>query len=158
MDLSIPLNVSSVSHVPEGEENWNSQSVNNSWKQKSEGNSWEKNNDSHWAALPSGENQSQKWPQVGRSGESFLKSLIRTPILSNEFPPPPPAPETVDLVSTILKECQEFELFYITYLIICLFSVFYRSRTIRLWVGILRFGPLHRSVYMHRASISPTLR
>ena len=98
MDSSMRLNVSSASSKREEQGTWNLQSNNDSWKLKNDGNSWQNKNDSHWAALSGNEIQSQKWPTLENSGESFLKSLIRTPILNNEFPPPPPEPKAIQLV------------------------------------------------------------
>lgn len=97
MDSSTRLNVSNASSKHEEQSNWTCESGNSSWKQKSDIMNWPKKNTSPWSAMSL--NQNQQWPTLQSRGDTFLKSLIRTPVLNNEFPPPPPEPETIELVS-----------------------------------------------------------
>lgn len=103
MDSSTRLNVSNASSKPEEQSsNWTCESDNNSWKQKSDVMNWPKKNTSPWSAMSAmslNDNQHQQWPTMQNRGDTFLKSLMRTPVLNNEFPPPPPEPENIELVS-----------------------------------------------------------
>lgn len=99
MDSSTRLNVSSASSKHEEQSNWTCESGNSSWKQKSDVTNWPKKNTSPWSAMSLNDNLNHQWPSMQSRGDTFLKSLMRTPVLSNEFPPPPPEPENIELVS-----------------------------------------------------------
>ena len=74
-------------------EKWINQLTNsNSWKEKEDKALWSENRIKHWKNLASSEERSINWPESG--GETFLKSLIRTPIMQHDFPPPPPKPDS----------------------------------------------------------------
>lgn len=97
MDSSTRLNVSSASSKHEEQSNWTCESGNSSWKQKSDVTNWPKKNTSPWSAMSLNDNLNHQWPSMQSRGDTFLKSLMRTPVLSNEFPPPPPEPENIEL-------------------------------------------------------------
>lgn len=81
------VNVSNTLAVTDNHEKWIDQLTNvNSWKMKEDQVLWSENRIKRWKNLKSSEERSNNWPESG--GESFLKSLIRTPIM-HEFPPPP---------------------------------------------------------------------
>lgn len=71
----------------------------NSWKTKEERTFWSKDCDKHWKNLQSIEDHSINWPIAESGGESLMKSLIRTPIMRHNFPPPPPKPDSPPEVS-----------------------------------------------------------
>ncbi|KYN00174.1 Limkain-b1 [Cyphomyrmex costatus] len=64
----------------------------NSWKTKDDKALWSE--DKHWKNLPSSEERTTNWPVPESGGESFLNSLMRTPIMQCNFPPPPPKPDS----------------------------------------------------------------
>ncbi|XP_018313863.1 meiosis arrest female protein 1 homolog isoform X4 [Mycetomoellerius zeteki] len=74
-------------------EKWIDQLTNiNSWRTKDDKTLWSDVSDKHWKNLPSSEERTTNWPESG--GESFLNSLMRTPIMQRNFPPPPPKPDS----------------------------------------------------------------
>lgn len=66
----------------------------NSWKAKDERALWLKDSDKYWKNLQGSGDQSINWPMPRNGSESLLKSLIRTPIMQHNFPPPPPKPDS----------------------------------------------------------------
>ncbi|XP_011707517.1 PREDICTED: meiosis arrest female protein 1 isoform X2 [Wasmannia auropunctata] len=76
------------------DENWIDQLTNmSSWKAKNDKGLWPETRDKHWKNLPNSEEHSINWAVSESGGESFLNSLIRTPI-QRKFPPPPPKPDS----------------------------------------------------------------
>ncbi|XP_072760485.1 meiosis regulator and mRNA stability factor 1 isoform X2 [Anoplolepis gracilipes] len=91
-DSSYNVNISNAMGV-DNHEKWIDQLTSiNSWKVKEDKALWSQNRIKHWKNLTSSEERSINWPES--AGESFLKSLIRTPIMQHDFPPPPPKPDS----------------------------------------------------------------
>lgn len=92
-DSSYHVNVSNTLSMVDNHEKWINQLTNiNSWKVKEDKALWSENRIKHWKNLTSLEERSINWSESG--SESFLKSLIRTPIMQHDFPPPPPKPDS----------------------------------------------------------------
>ena len=89
-DSSSRINVSTNSVALEERVKWPEQAVEgqNSWKQTEENNLWSKGFDKHWKT-PISEDQLASWTLQESGSESFLKSLMRTPVMPHGFPPPP---------------------------------------------------------------------
>ncbi|XP_070163124.1 meiosis regulator and mRNA stability factor 1 isoform X2 [Polyergus mexicanus] len=101
-DSSYRVNVSNALGMVDNHEKWIDQLTNiNSWKVKEDKALWSENCIKHWKNLTSLEERSINWSESG--GESFLKSLIRTPIMQHDFPPPPPKPDSPP-EDTVCKE------------------------------------------------------
>ncbi|XP_071637027.1 meiosis regulator and mRNA stability factor 1 isoform X4 [Temnothorax longispinosus] len=95
-DSSCRMNASNtLSAMDHDHEKWIDQLTNiNSWKAKDDKSLWPEARDKHWKNLPNSEERSISWSVPAESGgESFLNSLIRTPMQRN-FPPPPPKPDS----------------------------------------------------------------
>ncbi|XP_071579394.1 meiosis regulator and mRNA stability factor 1 isoform X3 [Temnothorax nylanderi] len=95
-DSSCRVNASNtLSAMDHDHEKWIDQLTNiNSWKAKDDKSLWPEARDKHWKNLPNSEERSISWSVPAESGgESFLNSLIRTPMQRN-FPPPPPKPDS----------------------------------------------------------------
>ncbi|KAG7210665.1 hypothetical protein KM043_012173 [Ampulex compressa] len=94
-DSSSRANVSAANSIPLKDcKKWgNEGDDNNSWKH-SEENTWSKECNKHWKAKQTAEETSVNWTLSETGSESFLKSLIRTPIIQHGFPPPPPKPDS----------------------------------------------------------------
>lgn len=92
-DSSYHVNVSNNLGMVDSHEKWIDQLTTNinSWKGKEDKDLWSENRIKHWKSLTSSEERSINWPESG--SESFLKSLIRTP-MQHDFPPPPPKPDS----------------------------------------------------------------
>ncbi|XP_024889327.1 meiosis regulator and mRNA stability factor 1 isoform X3 [Temnothorax curvispinosus] len=96
-DSSCRMNASNtLSAMDHDHEKWIDQLTNiNSWKAKDDKSLWPEARDKHWKNLPNSEERSISWSVPAESGgESFLNSLIRTPIMQRNFPPPPPKPDS----------------------------------------------------------------
>jgi len=93
-DSSYRVNVSNTFGMVDNHEKWLNQLTTNinSWKGKEDKALWSENRIKHWKNLTSLEERSMNWPESG--GESFLKSLIRTPIMQHDFSAPPPKPDS----------------------------------------------------------------
>lgn len=103
-------------------ENWIDNLTVSSWKTKNEKTLWPENRNKHWNNLPSMEEHSINWPFSESGGESFLSSLIRTPRLQRNFPPPPPKPDSpLEVLLFLLKYYKD----------IILTSTHTRARTIK---------------------------
>ncbi|XP_018371437.1 PREDICTED: meiosis arrest female protein 1 homolog isoform X4 [Trachymyrmex cornetzi] len=84
-----------MDHDQMDHEKWIDQLTNiNSWKTKDDKTLWSEVCDKHWKNLPSSEERTTNWPVSESGGESFLNSLMRTPIMQCNFPPPPPKPDS----------------------------------------------------------------
>ncbi|XP_018346736.1 PREDICTED: meiosis arrest female protein 1 homolog isoform X3 [Trachymyrmex septentrionalis] len=84
-----------MDHDQMDHEKWIDQLTNiNSWKMKDDKSLWSEVCDKHWKNLPSSEERTTNWPVSESGGESFLNSLMRTPIMQCNFPPPPPKPDS----------------------------------------------------------------
>lgn len=84
-----------MDHDQMDHEKWIDQLTNiNSWKTKDDKALWSEVCDKHWKNLPSSEERTTNWPVSESGGESFLNSLMRTPIMQCNFPPPPPKPDS----------------------------------------------------------------
>jgi len=94
-DSSCRLNAPNTLSMDDHEK-WIDQLTNiNSWKAKKDDKTlWSETHDKHWKNLPNSEERSNNWPVIESGGESFLNSLIRTPIMQRNFPPPPPKPDS----------------------------------------------------------------
>ncbi|XP_078035098.1 meiosis regulator and mRNA stability factor 1-like protein isoform X2 [Augochlora pura] len=64
------------------------------WKQSDETALWSKESDTYWKTSTSSNDQLIDWSLQESGSEIFLKSLMRTPIVSSTFPPPPPKPDS----------------------------------------------------------------
>lgn len=94
-DSSYHVNVSNTLGMVDNHEKWINQLTTNinSWKGKEDKALWSENHIKHWKNLTSLEERSiNNWPESG--SESFLKSLIRTPIMQRDFLGPPPKPDS----------------------------------------------------------------
>jgi len=92
-DSSCRVSASNTLSVMNDHEKWIDQLTNmNSWKMKDDKTLWSETRDKHWKNLNS-EERSINWPVSESGGQSFLNSLIRTPIMQR-FPPPPPKPDS----------------------------------------------------------------
>ncbi|XP_076293611.1 meiosis regulator and mRNA stability factor 1-like protein [Lasioglossum baleicum] len=74
---------------------WTEQATENqiSWKQSNETTLWSKESDAYWKTSTS-KDQLINWSLQESGSESFLKSLMRTPVIPPAFPPPPPKPDS----------------------------------------------------------------
>ncbi|XP_033336634.2 meiosis regulator and mRNA stability factor 1-like protein isoform X2 [Megalopta genalis] len=63
------------------------------WKQCDETALWSKESDTYWK-MSTSKDQLIDWSLQESGSEIFLKSLMRTPIVSSTFPPPPPKPDS----------------------------------------------------------------
>ncbi|XP_031832959.1 meiosis regulator and mRNA stability factor 1-like protein isoform X2 [Nomia melanderi] len=93
-DSSSRVNVSNNSVTLEEHVKWagpNTESQ-NSWKQSDEDILWYKEPE-QWK-LSASKDQLMNWSMQENGSESFLKSLMRTPIIPSAFPPPPPKPDS----------------------------------------------------------------
>ncbi|XP_054008380.1 meiosis regulator and mRNA stability factor 1 isoform X1 [Hylaeus anthracinus] len=95
-DSSFCVNVPNNScALKEHVKKWTEQTIGSqhSWKHPEENSVWSKESDKHWKTSSS-EDQLGNWALEENGSESFLKSLMRTPIISHGFPPPPPKPDS----------------------------------------------------------------
>ncbi|KAL6266735.1 hypothetical protein P5V15_003571 [Pogonomyrmex californicus] len=93
-DSSCRVNASNTLGMMDDHEKWIDQLTNiNSWKTKNDKGLWLEVRDKHWKNLLNSEERSVNWPVPESGSETFLNSLIRTPIMRN-FPPPPPKPDS----------------------------------------------------------------
>ncbi|XP_012523334.1 meiosis regulator and mRNA stability factor 1 isoform X2 [Monomorium pharaonis] len=93
-DSSCRVNVHNALSIMDDHEKWIDQLTNvNSWNAKDNKAVWSETSNKHWKNLPNSEERPINWPIPESGGESFLNSLIRTPIMRN-FPPPPPKPDS----------------------------------------------------------------
>ncbi|XP_025073854.1 meiosis regulator and mRNA stability factor 1 [Pogonomyrmex barbatus] len=93
-DSSCRVNASNTLGIMDDHEKWIDQLTNiNSWKIKNDKGLWLEVRDKHWKNLSNSEERSVNWPVPESGSETFLNSLIRTPIMRN-FPPPPPKPDS----------------------------------------------------------------
>ncbi|KAL0122954.1 hypothetical protein PUN28_007547 [Cardiocondyla obscurior] len=107
-DSSYRANAANTLNMIDDHEKWFNQLTNvNSWKVRDDKASqktlWPEIRDKHWKNLPNSEECSSTWPVPQSGGESFLNSLIRTPIMRN-FPPPPPKPDSPPEDVVVCKE------------------------------------------------------
>lgn len=94
-DSSCRVNAHNTQSIMNDHEKWIEQLTNiNSWKTKDDKTLWSETRDKHWKILPNSKERSTNWPVSESGGESFLNSLIRTPIMQRNFPPPPPKPDS----------------------------------------------------------------
>ncbi|XP_015588590.1 meiosis regulator and mRNA stability factor 1 isoform X2 [Cephus cinctus] len=96
-DTSSRANASNASITSEERNKWPAQSASsqNTWKQKEDTDVWEKKEETDWSNMPNTAT-SNKWPVLESSGECFLKSLVRAPVICKELPVPPPSPPKPD--------------------------------------------------------------
>lgn len=95
-DSSSRITIPNNSTMIEERAKWLEQAVENpdSWKPMDKSNAWPKESrDKSWKSSPA-EDQLANWSSQENGSESFLKSLMRTPIVPHTFPPPPPKPDS----------------------------------------------------------------
>lgn len=91
-DSSYRVNAPSALGMMDDHEKWIDQLTNvNSWRAKDDKALWPETRDQHWK---NSEEPSINWMIPESGGECFLNSLIRTPIMQRNFPPPPPKPDS----------------------------------------------------------------
>ncbi|KZC11840.1 Meiosis arrest female protein 1 [Dufourea novaeangliae] len=105
-DSSSRVNVSNHSITLEEHVKWAGQAMENqnSWKRSEENTLWSKEPDMHWK-MSTSDDQLINWSLQESGSESFLKSLMRTPIIPPAFPPPPPKPDSPPEV--IFEACKK---------------------------------------------------
>ncbi|XP_011876526.1 PREDICTED: meiosis arrest female protein 1 homolog isoform X4 [Vollenhovia emeryi] len=93
-DSSCRANIPGTLNMMDDHEKWIDQLTSiNSWKVKNDKDLWpETHTDKHWKNLPSSDECSINWAMPKSGGESFLSSLMRTPIMQRNFPPKPDSP------------------------------------------------------------------
>ncbi|XP_043257610.1 meiosis regulator and mRNA stability factor 1 [Colletes gigas] len=94
-DSSSRMNISNNSSAVKKRAKWTGQTIESqhSWKQIEKNSMWSKESDRDWKTSSS-EDQLVPWSLQENGSESFLKSLMRTPIMPHGFPPPPPKPDS----------------------------------------------------------------
>lgn len=105
-DSSSRINASSNASTLEEHGKWITHTINghNSWKQNEDNHFWTQDCEKHWKVLTYSEERSNNWPLFENNNEDFLKSLIHTPtIMQNDFPPPPPKPDSPPEVYAIFS-------------------------------------------------------
>ncbi|XP_046838955.1 meiosis regulator and mRNA stability factor 1 isoform X2 [Vespa crabro] len=96
-DSSSRINASSNASTLEEHGKWITHVINghNSWKQDEDNHFWTQDCEKHWKVLTYSEERSNNWPVFENNNGDFLKNLIHTPtIIQNDFPAPPPKPDS----------------------------------------------------------------
>lgn len=93
-DSSSHVNVSNNSTTLE-QTNWSEQVTENqdSWKQTNKDHLWPEESSKSWK-ISNSEDRLINWSLQENGSESFLKSLMQTPIIPRGFPPAPPKPDS----------------------------------------------------------------
>ncbi|XP_014599312.1 PREDICTED: meiosis arrest female protein 1 isoform X1 [Polistes canadensis] len=95
-DSSSRINASSNASTLEEYGKWITHAINGhgSWKQNEDNHFWTQDCEKHWKVLTHLEERANNWPLFENNNEG-LKNFIHTPtIMQNDFPPPPPKPDS----------------------------------------------------------------